>query len=335
VIWDAETVYRTLERYLVRKPAQAGGFVVPPGEVERIVARVVDVLTHSRFRRGPKPRGKDREAIERKVRYYVRRSRPVGITLGFGPIKNPNASERNRAEWAEAFAFHQMARLDAAVQEVYPPGLRVRVVCDDGLVHWVNRVPYSMTREYIASLRDLVGRLDLAYLIKGVVPLSRYQPILHLGLFFVRAERRVKRWEADPANREAIERMDLHAFKNLPPTPGLSESERWARAREASHRYRVYWEALEMSRLPHLQRPLMALYSGERGLLRLYSLCKGNVTQPWQGEGCLKPNEKGELVPFVLTQERKGRYRTQWVNGIRAAQGLLDRIRVVEPENPS
>lgn len=316
---------------MVRRPARPEGFFVSPEDVGRTVERVVETLVHSRFRRGPKPSGRRREAIARKVRYFVRRSRPVALTLGFGPIKNLNATEQNRAEWAEVFAFHQMARLDAAVQEVYPPGLRIRVVCDDALVRWANGVPASMTREYMASLRDLIARLDLSYLIRRVVPLSRYHPLLRLGFCFLRAERRVRAWEADPANREAIERMDLHAYKNLLPTPHLSDDERWHLARRASHRYRVYWEALELSYLPYLQRPLMALYSGERGLLRLYSLCKGNVTQPWQGEGCLTPNPKGELVPFVLTQERKNLYRAQWVNGIRAARGLLDRIRVVEP----
>jgi len=332
LIWDTETVRRSIEQYLVRQPACAKSFAVSPAGIEPAVERVVEVLIHSRFRRGPKPDGERREAIARKVRYYVRRSRPVRLTLGFGPTKNLNATDKNRAEWAEAFALHQMARLDAAVQEIYPPALHVRIVCDDALVRRVNGVPRWMTREYMASLRDLVSRLELDYLIKAVIPLSRYHPLLHLGLCFQRAKRRVLRWEADPANSQAIAEMDRHAFKNLLPTPDLSDGERWERARRASHEYRLYWEALELSCIPRLQRPLMTLYSGERGLLRIYSLCKGNISQPWQGEGGLRPNDKGELVPFVLTQERKDTYQTQWVNGLRIAGGLLDRIRIVQPD---
>lgn len=332
--WNAETVHDSVTRYLVRQPGDADGFALLRAEVEPAVERVVGVLTHRRFRRGAKPAGDRRAAIVRKVRYFVRRARPVGLTLGFGPIKNPNATDDNRAEWAEAFALHQVARLDAAVRAVYPPGLRVRIVCDDALVRRVNGVPVAMTRQYMDSLRRLIEALDLTYLFRGVAPLKRYEPLLHLGLCFWRARRRVRRWDADPANREAIERMNRHAFKNLPPTPGRSEAERWNEARRASYRYRLYWQALEISSIQRLQRPLMALYSSERGLLRLYSLCKGNVTQPWQGEGCLTVNEKGELIPFVLTQERRARYDTQWVNGMEAAGGLLERIRIATPAGP-
>jgi hypothetical protein len=332
--WDVETVRQTIENYFVRQPARAEGFSVAPDEVEPTTRRVAEVLLGSRFCRKPRPTAEIQRVIVGKVRFYVRRAKPVRLTLGFSPLKNLNAVEKNRPEWAEAFSFHQLARLDMAVQQVYPPGLRVRVTCDDALVRWVNRVPARMMREYMDGLRELIARLDLEYLIDGVAPLSRYTPLLHLAFCFTRAKWRMRRWEANPANREAIETMDRHAFKNLLPTPGLSDEARWEQARRASHRYRVFWEALELSQLPRLQRPIMTLYSGERGLLRLFSLCKGNITQPWQGEGCLRRNESGELVPFVLTQERKNAYRAQWAEGLGAARGLLDRIRVVEPNNP-
>lgn len=333
--WTAETVHRTIESYFVRRPARAGGFRIPAREVEPTARRVGDVLLSRRFRSGLKPAAAIQETIAQKVRYYVQRSQPVRLALGFCPLKNLNAAEANRAEWAEAFAFHQLARLDMAVQEVYPPGLRVRVICDDALVRWVNKVPLRMTRDYMASLRELIAGLGLNYLIEAVLPVSRYTPLLHLTFCFTRAERRMRRWEADPANRQAIETMDFHAFKNLLPTPGLSDEARREQARAASHRYRVFWEALELSGLARLQRPVMALYTSERGLLRLFSLCNGNITQPWQGEGCLRLNENDKLVPFVLTQERRDTVRIHWVNGIHAAGGLLDRIRVVEPIHAS
>ena len=329
--WTAETVNQTLDSYMVRRPATANGFSISPDEVEPTARRVADVMLSRRFRRGLKPSAEAQAAIAGKLRFYVRRSQPVRLAIGYAPLKNLNATERNQAEWAEAFSFHQLARLDAAVQEVYPPGLRIRVACDDALLHWVNGVPARLTREYMASLKELIARLDLDYLVERIFPVSRFMPLTHLTFSFTRARWRMQRWESDPANRSAIETMDFHAFKNLMPTPNLSELERWALARRASRRYRIFWEALELSGLPRLQRPVMALYSNERGLLRLFSLCTGNVSQPWQGEGCLRVNENGELVPFVLTQERKDAFRVHWVNGLNVAGGLFDRIRVVEP----
>jgi hypothetical protein len=48
----------------------------------------------------------------------------------------------------------------------------------------------------------------------------------------------------------------------------------------------------------------------------LTSVAKGQVTQPWQGEGALLDNGRGKLVPFILTGGRRSRYRTAVVDGL-------------------
>ena len=49
--------------------------------------------------------------------------------------------------------------------------------------------------------------------------------------------------------------------------------------------------------------------------MQINTLYKGNITQPWQGEGCLQ-DINGRLVPFVLTQSRRDKYGIEQVYGI-------------------
>src|SRR5581483_3039212 len=96
--------------------------------------------------------------------------------------------------------------------------------------------------------------------------------------------------------------------------------------RRASHRYRVYWEALQLSGFSRHKRRLVAMYLDgtqhhppQEVALHLTTLDKGQVTQPWQGEGVLLDNGHGRLEPFVLTAGRRPRY----------ARALVDDVNVV------
>ena len=63
--------------------------------------------------------------------------------------------------------------------------------------------------------------------------------------------------------------------------------------------------------------------------LHLTTLDKGQVTQPWQGEGALLDNGHGRLEPFVLTTQRRLRYTCRLVEGLSIVPGLgFDRIAV-------
>jgi hypothetical protein len=121
--------------------------------------------------------------------------------------------------------------------------------------------------------------------------------------------------------------MTAFARRNLVLPPGLSEEERLRRCREASHRYRVYWEALQLgmqlSGVTFFGRSLIAMYLDgsqhhvrRRGALHLTTLHKGEITQPWQGTGALRDNGHGQLVPFVLTAGRRQRMAGQEVAGL-------------------
>ncbi len=109
--------------------------------------------------------------------------------------------------------------------------------------------------------------------------------------------------------------MDKYAHRNLILPPGLSAEQQDQLCRKASHRYRVYWSALLVAlwvqRCAGLANSLNAMYlDGSqhhirlKGALHLTTLGKGQIVQPWQGEGALRDNGHGELIPFALTRER-------------------------------
>jgi hypothetical protein len=122
----------------------------------------------------------------------------------------------------------------------------------------------------------------------------------------------VRRWEHDPQNEAAYARMLEYARRNLALPEELQELERERRYAAAAHRYRVYWEALQLSGLSRRGNSLVAMYLDglqhhlpQLVALHLRSLGKHQVTQPWQGEGALLVNEAGKLIPTVITTKRR------------------------------
>ena len=59
--------------------------------------------------------------------------------------------------------------------------------------------------------------------------------------------------------------------------------------------------------------------------LHLTTVDKGQVTQPWQGEGALRDNGHGRLEPYVLTTGRRERSVVRTV--VRARPGPPARVR--------
>jgi len=70
-------------------------------------------------------------------------------------------------------------------------------------------------------------------------------------------------------------------------------------------------------------------------VFHLTSLDKGQVTQPWQGEGVLLDNGHQKLEPFVLTAGRRPRYSVCEVEGLQVVpRPGFDRVAVVWPNAP-
>jgi hypothetical protein len=124
--------------------------------------------------------------------------------------------------------------------------------------------------------------------------------------------------------------------------PHLSAAEQQRFVAYASHRFRVCWDALRLGAqiFPDRER-LVALYLDgsqhhrQQVTLHLTSVDKGQMTQPWQGEGVLLDNGHRKLVPFVLTAGRRPHYHSWIIDGLNIVPCPgFDRIAIVWPQEP-
>src|SRR5262249_30060684 len=120
------------------RPRRPAGPLSPP-RVEVLARAALDALLTRPFRVGPLPPPEVHAALLDRVRRRVWRGQPIHITVGYGPLKNPNAVAYSRADWAEFFALCHLVAWHNKVCSVYPPGLRLQVVFDDSTLARSNR----------------------------------------------------------------------------------------------------------------------------------------------------------------------------------------------------
>jgi hypothetical protein len=331
-------VNQTIRDRWIKPAPNIVGYHVARGEVEKTARTVLDAMLTRPFRNGKFPGDEDYEWQLRRVRYWVRRGRPIRINLGYAPMKNLNAARASHADWAEFFALCHLCAWHNKAQTLYPPGLKIKIVFDDAAVGMANRPERRHMDTYIASVGRLVEALGYNSFIRGTGRHSSFAWAFHL-LPFPIARLHLRAWEASPAHKAIIERMDSFARRNLVLPGGLSITEQHRLCREASRRYRLYWEAflvaLWLQRVTFCAHSLVAMYlDGSqhhirlKGALHLTTLGKGHIVQPWQGEGALSDNGHGQLVPCVLTRERAGMAKTE-VGGLDVVElDGFDRIAV-------
>lgn len=343
-------VHEVVLRHWVR-PQAAESFAPPaPEGVEPLARTALDTMLTRQFRVGPLPSAQMYEQFLTPIRRFVRKGKPIRVTVGYGPLKNPNAVPYSRADWAEFFALGHLVAWHNKVQRVYPPGLQFQIYFDDETLLLSNFADKGRMRSYMSSIADLIGAMGYQSVflpptrITNFAWFLRFGPyqLFRFGLIQI-AERRVRRWERDSANNEQIERMKEFARRNVVVPAGLGEQERERFLDRASHRFRVCWDALRMGAqiFPDRER-LLALYLDgsqhhrQQMALHLTSVDKGQMTQPWQGEGVLLDNGHEKLEPFVLTGGRRSRYQMRVLDGLDviAAPGF-ERLAVVWSRNES
>jgi hypothetical protein len=311
-------------------------------EADRLARAALDAMLTRPFRVGVRPGPEIYDKLLRRVRRSVDRCRPIPITLGYGPMKNPNAVSDSRADWAEFFALNHLIKWHNKVQRVYPPGLAIRIVFDDSTLIMANRADPGQIASYIASIRALIGVLGGSRVLLPPMRQSSFAWLFHLGVYPL-ARWRVGQWERDPAHRDEMEQMAEAARRNVALPPGLDPRQQERFVAQAAHRYRIYWEALQLSHLTRGRRRLIAMYlDGSQHHIRqpvalhLTTVDKGQVTQPWQGEGALRDNGHGRLEPYVLTTGRRERSVVRTVAGLDLVPlPGFERIAVTWPNVPS
>ncbi len=342
-------VGEVVRRHWVRPHAAELSGPVAAERVEELARAALDTLLTRQFRVGPLPPADVYEQFLAPIRRFVRQGRPIRVTVGYGPLKNANAVPHSHADWAEFFALCHLVAWHNKVQRVYPPGLQFQIVFDDETLQLANGADGGRMNAYITSITDLLRVLGFEAVFLPPSRLTHIAWFLRFGPYQLFrftlmqiAEWRVRRWERDPAHREQLDRMTEFARRNvtIPTELGPEEQERFVR--HASHRFRVCWDALRLGcqLFPSKER-LLALYLDgsqhhrKQSALHLTSVDKGQVTQPWQGEGVLLDNGHGKLEPFVLTSGRRTRYAARVVDGLDLVPVAgLDRLAVVWPQTP-
>jgi hypothetical protein len=300
------------------KPAAADlSYKVSPEKAESIAKTALTTMLVRDFRATPLPPPEEHAQLLKRVLHWVSRSKPIRIRLGYAPMKNAIPVDHTKADWAEFFALSHLAAWHNKVQAVYPLGLEIRIIFDDSMVRMANQYSISPMDEYIESIRELITAMGYGSLIVSTIRQSSFSWIFNFG-FYQWADFRVRRWERDPANKPIFDRMLEFARRNLALPDDLADAEKEIRYQDAAHRYRVYWEALQLSGFSRLGKGLNAMYlDGHQHHLRqdatlhLASLGKQQLTQPWQGPGALLDNGVGKLVPIVLTGKRRERVDCQ------------------------
>jgi hypothetical protein len=311
---------------------------------EQLARTTLDTMLTRAFRVGPLPSAEMYEKLLQPIRRFVRKGKPIRVIVGYGPLKNPNAVAHSRADWAEFFALCHLVAWHNKVQRVYPPGLQFQIYFDDETLLLANFADKALMRSYMSSVANLIRVLGYESVFRPPTCITNIAWFLRFGPYQLfrfaliqLAERRVSRWERDPANREQIERMKEYARRNVVVPAHLGEEAKERFLEHASHRFRVCWDALRMGTqlFPNRER-LLALYLDgsqhhrEQTALHLTSVDKGQMTQPWQGEGVLLDNGRQKWEPFVLTSGRRARYHVRVIErlDIVAAPGF-DRLAVV------
>jgi hypothetical protein len=306
-----------LRRLWIRPAMAPRRFDVPRGQVDNLAKAALDTMLVRSYRVTPLPPPDEYAQLLSRVRYWVRRGRPIQIMLGYGPMKNPHSTGHAHADWAEFFAFCHLCAWHNKISAIYPPGLRIKIIFDDSTIRMANRHARQPMEDYMRSVGRLMRDLNYESFMDGTMRQSSFAWLFHLGLYQL-ARWRVRRWERDPANLETLDRMLEYSRRNLVVPDHLTGAERERYHRDAAHRYRVYWEALQLSGLSRSGNKIVAMYLDgnqhhirQDAALHLTSLGKGQVTQPWQGEGALRDNGHGKLVPTVLTTKRREEFHAR------------------------
>jgi hypothetical protein len=315
---------------------------LPEPQVDELGRATLDVMLTRQFRIGPLPPPEIYDQLLEKVRRRIRKNQPIKVHVGYGPMKNQHAVPYSRADWAEFFALSHLAAWHNKVQAVYPLGLAIQIVFDDSTIAMANRGDKSLMRSYMDSVAELIRALGYDSVLRKPYGQSCFSWVLHFGFYQV-ARWRVWRWERNPANREQIERMLEYARRNVMVPAGLTPEEQERYIGRAAHRYRLYWDALQFGGFTRTKGRIVGMYlDGTQHHIRqpvafhLTTLDKGQVTQPWQGEGALLDNAHGKLEPFVLTAGRRARYEAVTVEGLDVLPvANFDRIAVVRQAAPA
>lgn len=256
-----------------------------------------------------KQRPQDVAAFQLVIRHSVEQNEPIPCILGHGPLKNVNNCASPHADWSEFSAYTQLMKLAGAVKSIYEPGLSVMLYMDDARAAFANNVSWTRMDTYRDSVQELLAGTGLNQLIQNVVSLNHLYAERDHASFLTQAHDQVMQWQSNPANADALDSQILHAMRNLPYADTYSDDALREEAVAATYRYQLYYEAEKLCGIWDQPNQLYMRYSPHIGFYQIFTLRKGSVSQPWQGQGALMALDNGKLDPWIVTRSKTARYQ--------------------------
>lgn len=239
------------------------------------------------------------------IQTAMARQTPIACILGHGPLKNPNNTPAPTADWAECFTYGQLLRLNRAIAALYPPGLSVELILDDARAQAANGVSPTLTQVYHESVERLIGADVFAGVIRRATPIGELYRAFDHARYLPQAHAHIDRWMADPQHAESLALYRSHARTNLPAWRLREAADPEAVIDAAVHRYLTWYEAEKRCGLWHRPDTIALRYSPHVGACQIFTLRKGSVSQPWQGQGALQVCGPDRFDPTLLTRARR------------------------------
>jgi hypothetical protein len=239
-----------------------------------------------------------------QIKKAIETNQPISITLGHGPLKNPNNAHVQSVDWAELFSYIQLFRLHQAVQVFHKPGLCIDILTDDSRAAYANHIPQNWMNSYAKSVRILSQSQSFQGVFRSVTPITQSDLFSEIEPFLEESHEAVQRWQADPDNQEDLSRRVIYAIRNRPASlwkEKLPETERQLEAYDSVLRYMAYHRAEQQAGIWSQPDTLYYRYSHHPGHYQAYTLRRGSISQPWQGRGALTQLENGKWDVTLLT----------------------------------
>jgi len=276
--------------------------VVASEEVRKKSEEIFMVLTNRRFVRY-RPKDDFKVEIIEKIMYAAERRSPIIIVVGFGYHKNPNATSNLLPDQAEEETIQRLFELAKTVEEIYPYGMRVKIITSGRRAEIVNGVIPCNTQQYHWGLVNLVEARKWGRLIAVIPICDLYEERWDdLQIFLKRKEEEAKAEIANNLNVDFWNNQIEYARRNINRN-NLSLEQVEEKAKASAIKYISFRRSEAAINLLAEKFPgsIVGSYNNDSSTtLKLWTLRKGYITQPWQGTAKIIG---GKIE--VITQVRK------------------------------
>jgi pyoverdine/dityrosine biosynthesis protein Dit1 len=274
--------------------------------MEKKILEIYGALTNKRFIR-QKPSADFGQAVLKKIETATRVCKPIEVVLGFGYHKNPNACTDlgpNQChcstllpDIAEKMTIIQLVNWVKNVEDVYEGGMEIKIITSGYRAEIVNGMKNKHTLAYHYTLKKMVAEYHSIQIFP--IGILYYQFYEEFQSALGKGKKEINPDWTDPFWIKQAE----HARSNIW-RYGLSEEEITRKSQQAAADYVIYHKAEMEANLLEKKFPgaIRASYNRHEESIVLWTTAKGDVTQPWQGEGRIDSN--GRVT--VVTQKRKG-----------------------------